>query len=158
MPLLDQPDEVTGLPVGDLQGGDEVESIGKRGVWTEVRTPRGAVGWVHRTTLQALESVAVDDLPLEQAASPLAAISMAASLMAASSMAASSIAAPEEDVIEPEALDRMMEKIVADRAAAAAELTACGDDVPPSAAPQAPDPAGRPLPPPSLRTATDAPA
>ena len=53
--LLDQPDEVTGTPLVDLREGDEVEVIGRRGVWQEVRTPRGNVGWVHRTTVEAVE-------------------------------------------------------------------------------------------------------
>lgn len=99
-PLLDSPDQVTGLPVADLRGGDEVDVIGRRGVWAEVRTPRGVVGWVHRTTLAAVEIA-----PLETSGPEVA--------------EAAAGDQPADEAIEPEALDRMLAAIVAQRQAAA---------------------------------------
>src|SRR5450755_3495797 len=56
--LTDIPDEIRGTQVGQLQANDEVEITGRQGAWVKVRTPVGAEGWIHRTTLQAN-----DDLP-----------------------------------------------------------------------------------------------
>lgn len=106
VPLLDAPDEVTGQPVADLQAGDEVETVDRRGVWTEVRTPRGAVGWVHRTTLQALAADTIDALPDPQGSG--------------SGVAGSG----DEVAAEPPDLDRMLARIVADRRAAAGDAPA----------------------------------
>src|SRR5699024_8794921 len=108
VPLLDLPDEVRGVPTGDLQAGDEVETIGKRGVWTEVRTPHGAVGWVHRTTLDRIATATLDDLPL------------AGSLGGPPEAAASGrrSASAGDDVAAPGDLERLLARIVSDRAAA----------------------------------------
>lgn len=51
--LMDVPDEIQGAQVGQLQANDEVEITGRQGAWVKVRTPLGAEGWIHRTTLQA---------------------------------------------------------------------------------------------------------
>lgn len=53
--LTDLPDEIRGIQVGQLQANDEVEVLGRRGAWVQVRTPLGAEGWIHRTTLQSTE-------------------------------------------------------------------------------------------------------
>ncbi len=55
VPLNDIPDEIRGTSVGQLQANDEVELIERRGAWVKVRTPVGAEGWIHRTTLQAVD-------------------------------------------------------------------------------------------------------
>jgi hypothetical protein len=60
VPLLDRPDEVTGIPISELRASDEVEVIGRRSVWVEVRTPNGRAGWLHRTTLEIAKE---DPLP-----------------------------------------------------------------------------------------------
>ena len=65
VPLNDIPDEIRGTSVGQLQANDEVELIERRGAWVKVRTPVGAEGWIHRTTLQA-----VDEAPQQGAARP----------------------------------------------------------------------------------------
>ncbi len=65
VPLNDIPDEVRGSSVGQLQANDEVELVERRGAWVKVRTPLGAEGWIHRTTLQA-----VDETPQPGAARP----------------------------------------------------------------------------------------
>lgn len=51
VPVLDRPDEVLGLHVGDLSSGDEVQVVGGSGAFVEVLCPNGDQGWVHRTTL-----------------------------------------------------------------------------------------------------------
>lgn len=51
VPVLDRPDEVSGMQVGDLSSGDEVQVIGGSGAFIEVLCPNGDQGWVHRTTL-----------------------------------------------------------------------------------------------------------
>jgi hypothetical protein len=51
VPVLDRPDEVLGLQVGDLSSGDEVQVVGGSGAFIEVLCPNGDQGWVHRTTL-----------------------------------------------------------------------------------------------------------
>jgi hypothetical protein len=106
-PLLDAPDEVTGLPVADLRSGDEVDVIGRRGVWTEVRTPRGVVGWVHRTTLAAAEVARLETTGIALAED------------GAAGQRDGRAIEPDEEAIEPEALDRMLAKIVAQRQAIA---------------------------------------
>ena len=145
VPILDSPDEVTGLPVGDLQAGDEVETVGRRGVWTEVRTPRGAIGWVHRTTLQAIVASEIDDLPLE-------------------GVSPGPAPAADDDAGAPPDLDMMLARIVAARQAAAAaevaEVAGHPAPVPPAPGqPPAADPGHRPSTAPALRPAgSDAPA
>jgi hypothetical protein len=49
--LLDRPDEVMGLAVGDLAAGDEVELCERSGLFWFVRAPDGRAGWLHRMTL-----------------------------------------------------------------------------------------------------------
>jgi len=49
--LLDRPDEVMGLAVGDLAAGDEVELCERSSLFWFVRTPDGRAGWLHRMTL-----------------------------------------------------------------------------------------------------------
>jgi hypothetical protein len=49
--MTDVPDEITGAVVAELQSGDEIEIVERRGVWLFVRTPFGAEGWIHRTTI-----------------------------------------------------------------------------------------------------------
>lgn len=51
VPVLDRPDEVLGLQVGDLASGDEVQVLNTSGAYIEVLCPNGDQGWVHRTTL-----------------------------------------------------------------------------------------------------------
>jgi hypothetical protein len=51
VPVLDRPDEVLGLQVGDLASGDEVQVVNTSGAYIEVLCPNGDQGWVHRTTL-----------------------------------------------------------------------------------------------------------
>lgn len=47
----DQPDEIRGVEVAWLDRGDEVEIVAEQGRYAFVRTPNGAAGWVHRTTI-----------------------------------------------------------------------------------------------------------
>lgn len=49
--LLDRPDEVMGIAVGDLGAGDEVELCERSGLFWFVRAPDGRAGWLHRMTL-----------------------------------------------------------------------------------------------------------
>ena len=51
--MSSEPDELLGEELGWLDRGDEVEVVQTRGVHWLVRTPDGAVGWIHRTTLEA---------------------------------------------------------------------------------------------------------
>lgn len=51
VPVLDRPDEVLGLQLGDLASGDEVQVVGTSNAFIEVVCPNGDRGWVHRTTL-----------------------------------------------------------------------------------------------------------
>ena len=52
--VYDQPDEVRGTEVAWLDRGDEVDIVAQQGSYTFVRTPSGAAGWVHKTTLRAI--------------------------------------------------------------------------------------------------------
>ncbi|HEX5451400.1 MAG TPA: SH3 domain-containing protein [Candidatus Limnocylindrales bacterium] len=49
--LGDGPDEILSNEIGRLDEGDEVELLQRSGVYWQVRTPLGQVGWVHKTTL-----------------------------------------------------------------------------------------------------------
>jgi hypothetical protein len=60
--LTDIPDEIRGAQVGQLQVNDEVEITTRQGAWVKVRTPVGAEGWIHRTTLQSTDE---DSKPVE---------------------------------------------------------------------------------------------
>ena len=50
--LSSEPDELRGEEVGRLDRGDEVSVLETRGGYCLVETPLGAVGWVHRMTLE----------------------------------------------------------------------------------------------------------
>ncbi len=52
--LLDRPDEVTGLTVGELGSGDEVELLERSGAYWSVRSPDGGTGWLHKMVLGEL--------------------------------------------------------------------------------------------------------
>jgi hypothetical protein len=56
--MTDIPDEIRGAQVGQLQANDEVEITERQGAWVKVRTPVGAEGWIHRTTLRATDDTA----------------------------------------------------------------------------------------------------
>ena len=62
--LGDAPDELLSNEIGRLDEGDEVELLGRSGVYWRVRTPLGQVGWVHKMTL----ADRVAEPPAEQAA------------------------------------------------------------------------------------------
>jgi hypothetical protein len=109
VPLLDSPDEVTGIPLAELRSGDEVDVIGRRAVWVEVRAPNGRAGWVHRTTLES-----VRDAPLLSAAGD-----------GAAGPAASGGANGDEP--DPRALDQLLAAIVAQRRAALATTAVATD-------------------------------
>jgi hypothetical protein len=49
--LLDQPDELLGNTVGQLDAGDEVDVLEHRGTYRRVLTPEGRTGWVHKMVL-----------------------------------------------------------------------------------------------------------
>jgi hypothetical protein len=100
VPLLDSPDEVMGVPLAELRSGDEVDVIGRRAVWVEVRMPNGRAGWVHRTTLEAIK------VDLGQAP---------AAENAAARVASGETATDEPD---PRDLDQLLAAIVAQREAA----------------------------------------
>lgn len=51
IPLLDRPDEIQAMRIGELAAGDEVEVRQRSGAYCHVLCPDGRVGWVHRTTL-----------------------------------------------------------------------------------------------------------
>ena len=68
--LNDIPDEIRGVPVGQLQANDEVELLERRGAWVQVRTPLGAEGWIHRTTLQSPEDTPASVAPRAAAPPP----------------------------------------------------------------------------------------
>ncbi len=64
--LTDIPDEIRGAQVGQLQANDEVEITSRQGAWVKVRTPVGAEGWIHRTTLRSTDEEpepVIDDAP-----------------------------------------------------------------------------------------------
>jgi hypothetical protein len=54
VPLLDRPDQLAGTQLGTLEVGDQVQVLGRSGVYVQVRTPFGQAGWIHRTTLGEL--------------------------------------------------------------------------------------------------------
>jgi hypothetical protein len=49
--LLDMPDEVRGTEIGNLDEGDEVVLLEKRGTYWRVLCPNGGEGWLHKMTL-----------------------------------------------------------------------------------------------------------
>ena len=52
VPLLDRPDELQGMRIGDLEAGDEVQVLSTQGAFLDVHCPNGERGFVHRTTLR----------------------------------------------------------------------------------------------------------
>ena len=62
VPLLDRPDDVLGRLVQELDGGDEVEVVGRTEIWAQVRTPSNLIGWTPSMTL-ATVSAEADDHP-----------------------------------------------------------------------------------------------
>jgi Bacterial SH3 domain len=65
--LLDRPNDALGMPLGELDTGDEVEVLEREVIWTRIRTPGQREGWLPAMTLAA-----PDALPLEPEATPLA--------------------------------------------------------------------------------------
>ena len=63
VPLLDRPDDVLGRLVQELDGGDEVEVVGRTEIWAQVRTPSNLIGWTPRMTLATVSAEAADDHP-----------------------------------------------------------------------------------------------
>lgn len=61
VPVLDRPDEVLGLRLGDLGSGDEVQVVGGSGAFLEVVCPNGNHGYVHRTTVSQRSSAGIED-------------------------------------------------------------------------------------------------
>jgi hypothetical protein len=49
--LLDMPDEVRGVEIGNLDEGDEVVLMERRGTYWRVLCPDGREGWLHKMTL-----------------------------------------------------------------------------------------------------------
>ena len=49
--LLDAPDELRSVEIGQLDQGDEVQLMEKSGAYWLVRVPDGRQGWVHKMTL-----------------------------------------------------------------------------------------------------------
>jgi hypothetical protein len=49
--LLDAPDELRSVEIGQLDQGDEVQLLEKSGAYWLVRTPDGRQGWLHKMTL-----------------------------------------------------------------------------------------------------------
>lgn len=58
VPLLDRPDEITGVRIGDLEAGDEVQVLSTQGAFLDIHCPNGERGFVHRTTLRPREALA----------------------------------------------------------------------------------------------------
>jgi hypothetical protein len=53
--LLDRPDEALGMPLGELDTGDEVEVLERVTIWARVRTPAHRDGWVPAMTLASAD-------------------------------------------------------------------------------------------------------
>jgi len=56
VPLMDRPDELTGLRIADLESGDEVQVLSTQGAFLDIHCPNGERGFVHRTTLRPREA------------------------------------------------------------------------------------------------------
>jgi hypothetical protein len=56
VPLMDRPDELTGLRIADLESGDEVQVLATQGAFLDIHCPNGERGFVHRTTLRPREA------------------------------------------------------------------------------------------------------
>ncbi len=61
VPLLDVPDDALGRTKAELDADDEVEVIERDGIWAQVRTPTGAVGWVATMTIAQRAGASTDD-------------------------------------------------------------------------------------------------
>jgi hypothetical protein len=129
VPLLDSPDEVMGVPLAELRSGDEVDVIGRRAVWVEVRMPNGRAGWVHRTTLENIHVEPQLSAALDGAAGPAATVGT------------------NGDEPDPRALDQLLAAIVAQRRAALA-TTALATESPADTASSNSSPKRRASPPP----------
>ena len=81
--LLDRPDEIHGLQIGDLVEGDEVQVEGRQGAYCEVACPDGQRGWVHRTTLGPPVATDVGRWSASDAEGPAEAENALAALIAA---------------------------------------------------------------------------
>ena len=58
VPLLDRPDELQAVRIGDLEAGDEVQVLSTQGAFLDIHCPNGERGFVHRTTLRPRDAVA----------------------------------------------------------------------------------------------------
>jgi hypothetical protein len=65
VPLLDRPDELQGMRVGDLEAGDEVQVLSTQGAFLDIHCPNGERGFVHRTTLRPREAATPAFVPSE---------------------------------------------------------------------------------------------
>ena len=61
--LSDAPDEIRSAELALLDQGDEVELIQQSGVYWQVTTPTGQVGWIHRMTLGEVVAAAAPPAP-----------------------------------------------------------------------------------------------
>lgn len=113
VPLLDVPNDALGRTKAELDGNDEVEVIERDGIWAQVRTPTGAVGWVPTMTIAQRAGASTDD----DSAAPTS----------------SATPGPAPAADEP-ALEALIEAIVAQRLAR--QELADGDEAP--AAPKQP--------------------
>ena len=52
VPLMDRPDELSGVRIADLEAGDEVQVLAAQGAFLDIHCPNGERGFVHRTTLR----------------------------------------------------------------------------------------------------------
>jgi hypothetical protein len=65
--LLDRPDELSGVSIGTLDQGDEVQLMEPSGLYWRVLCPTGQEGWLHKMTLGDVILDDVDDWPAEAA-------------------------------------------------------------------------------------------
>jgi hypothetical protein len=65
--LLDAPDELRSVDIGQLDQGDEVQLLERSGAYWLVLCPDGRQGWLHKMTLGEVVS---DDAPSNAAWSP----------------------------------------------------------------------------------------
>ncbi|MEO7332329.1 MAG: SH3 domain-containing protein [Gemmatimonadales bacterium] len=85
--LLNQPDEIMGLKLGELVAGDEVQVEDRMGAYVQVLRPDGLRGWVHRTTLgKPLDAAAASTPTPDEFAPPVDVEDALAALLAARSL------------------------------------------------------------------------
>ncbi|HEV8489123.1 MAG TPA: SH3 domain-containing protein [Candidatus Limnocylindrales bacterium] len=111
--LLDRPDDALGMPVGELDTGDEIDVLERDAIWVRVRTPADRDGWVPAMTLAP-----PDALPPEPAPE------------AAAEQSAGSVVEPDQPALE-------------ELLAIAAERRALADAQPPVVAEEPPKPAAQ---------------